>query len=182
LIAKHSFGEVDFSGPAEPELKSPDAALDHFEFLAEDERDPRGDFAASLCDVLGRRGHIVVYNAGFESQRLTELARWLPDYKRRMAKIQDRLWDLWPIIRSNIYHPGFQGSFSLKAVAPALVPELTYEDMEIAHGEAAGLAWEEVIRTAFDSEERKRLRNALLAYCRQDTLALAKMVVRLRSA
>jgi hypothetical protein len=41
-----------------------------------------------LCNVLAKRGHIVVYNAGFESQRLGELADWRP---RRIENIQERL-------------------------------------------------------------------------------------------
>ena len=46
------------------------AAPEHFEFLATDGSDPRCEFIDSLCDALGESGSIVVYNAGFESQRL----------------------------------------------------------------------------------------------------------------
>lgn len=41
-----------------------------------------------------------------------------------------------------IYHPAFAGSFSLKAVLPALVFEMTYDGMDVADGTDAGLAWE----------------------------------------
>jgi hypothetical protein len=160
--------------------EAPNGGLEHFEFLAEDEQDPRRDFVDSLCAALGRRGHIVVYNQGFESQRLSELARWLPDYKSRISRIHDRLWDLLLLVRNGVYHPEFQGSFSLKSVLPALVPDLTYEGMEIANGENAGLAWASMVRGTVGAAERERLHNALLAYCRKDTLALAKLVARLQ--
>ena len=62
----------------------PDVAPEHFEFLAMDSSDPRPAFISSLCDALGERGNIVVYNEQFESQRLWELASWLPEYRHRV--------------------------------------------------------------------------------------------------
>ena len=61
-------------------------------------------------------------------------------------EIQSRLWDLLPVVRNHVYHPRFAGSFSLKDVLPALVPEMTYGGMEIANGQDAGLAWESLVR------------------------------------
>ena len=92
----------------------------------------------------------------FESQRLSELAAWLPEFAGRIKKIQRRLWDLLPVVRNHVYHPAFAGSFSLKAVLPALVPEMTYEGMEVANGQDAGLAWESLIRGGLDQAERDR--------------------------
>ena len=54
--------------------REPGAAPEHFEFLATTRDDPRREFIGSLCHALGESGSIVVYNAGFESQRLSELA------------------------------------------------------------------------------------------------------------
>ena len=45
-----------------------------------------------------------------------------------------------------MYHPKFGGSYSIKAVLPALAPEMTYEGMEVAHGAQAGVAWEQMVR------------------------------------
>jgi hypothetical protein len=159
----------------------PDAAPEHFEFLADDDRDPRREFVSSLCDALDRRGPIIVYNATFESQRLREMADWLPEYAGAIARIQERLWDLWPFVKRHVYHPQFHGSFSLKTVLPALVPGLSYESMEVAHGDEAGLAWDQMIRSGVDASERQRLKSALLAYCGQDTLAMVKILDRLRT-
>jgi hypothetical protein len=96
-----------------------DGDLEHFEFLADDERDPRRDFLGSLIDVLAKRGRIIAYNAGFESQRLSDLANWFPRYRDKIARIQSRLWDLLPFVRTHVYHPKFLGSYSLEAVLPA---------------------------------------------------------------
>ena len=86
------------------------------------------------------------------------------------------------MVRNHVYHPEFGGSFSLKAVLPALVPEMTYEGMEVPNGQAAGLAWQAMISGDSSEAERKAKRKALLAYCGQDTLALAKLLEALRTA
>src|SRR5208337_4267091 len=134
---------------------------------------------SALCNTLADRGSIVVYHQQFESQRLSDLAPRLPEFSERIEKIQCRLWDLLPIIRDHVYHPAFGGSYSLKSVLPALVPDMTYEGMEVADGQAAGLAWESLVRGELDGWEREKIRKALLDYCGQDTLALVKLLDRL---
>jgi len=49
---------------------TPGAAVEHFEFLAEDGNDPRRSFFNGLSRVVGDTGNIVAYNASFEIQRL----------------------------------------------------------------------------------------------------------------
>ena len=159
-------------------MRKPGAELEHHEFLATDRTDPRREFITSLCSVLGKSGSIVVYSA-FESQRLSDLAAWLPEFSARIEKIQRRLWDLLPVVRSHVYHPKFAGSYSIKNVLPTLVPTMTYEGMDVADGTDAGLAWESLIRGGLDQAERDRIGKALLAYCGQDTLAMLKLLERL---
>jgi hypothetical protein len=74
--------------------RQPGAAPEHFEFLATDKSDPRPAFISALCDVLGDWGSIVVYHQHFESERLSDLALWLPQFSARVKRIQSRLWDL----------------------------------------------------------------------------------------
>ncbi|HUA14771.1 MAG TPA: DUF2779 domain-containing protein [Verrucomicrobiae bacterium] len=161
-------------------VREPGAEPEHHEFLAEDRSDPRREFTTSLLAAVGQSGSIVVYNQQFEETRLSELAGRLPEFAEKVKTIQARLFDLLPIIRNHVYHPAFAGSYSLKSVLPALVPEMSYEGMEVADGGAAGLAWEMMIRTP-DVAERERLRKALLNYCGQDTLAMFKLLQTLRN-
>ena len=160
--------------------REPGAAPEHFEYLATDASDPRRDFISSLYAAMGESGSIIAYNASFESQRLVELAAWLPEFAGRIKKIQRRLWDLLPVVRNHVYHPAFAGSYSLKAVLPALVPEMTYAGMAVANGQDAGLAWESLVRSGLNQSEREKTRKALLDYCGQDTLALVRLVEKLR--
>jgi hypothetical protein len=155
-------------------------APEHVEFLATDKGDPRPAFISALCDALGDCGSIVVYNQQFESQRLSELAAWQPEFSGRISKIQRRLWDLLPIIRDYVYHPAFGGSYSLKSVLPALVPEMTYDGMEVADGQAAGLAWSSLINGKLAKDEADRIWKALLDYCAQDTLAMVTLLEKLQ--
>ena len=79
-----------------------------------------------------------------------------------------------------VYHPAFGGSYSLKSVLPALVPEMTYEGMEVADGQSAGQAWESLVGGGLGEVERERIRKALLDYCGQDTLGMVKLVEKLQ--
>jgi hypothetical protein len=169
------FGQIPFQWSVHVQRKGRNE-LEHHEFLAEDAGDPRLAFLKSLIGVLGDAGHIVVYNQSFESSVLASLAGCFPEYQPEVNGLQKRLWDLLPVIRSHTYHIDYQGSFSLKDVLPALVPEMTYEGMAVAEGNEAGLAWERMIHGQIDEAEKRQLRTALLAYCRQDTLAMVKLL------
>ena len=90
--------------------------------------------------------------------------------------------DLLPVIRNHVYHPDFGGSFGLKRVLAALVPELRYEDLTINEGGMASLELERLLFQGAELAEdaRAQLRGDLLRYCCQDTLGLVKLLGRLR--
>jgi predicted RecB family nuclease len=161
--------------------RAPGAEPEHHEFLATDASDPRRDFISSLCNMLGNSGSIVVYSS-FECQRHSDLATWFPEFADRINAIQTRLFDLLPVVREHTYHPAYAGSYSIKSVLPALVPEMTYEGMEVADGQAAGRAWGFLVRGSLDCGERDRVKKALLDYCGLDTLALVRLQEKLRVA
>jgi hypothetical protein len=71
------------------------------------------------------------------------------------------------------------GSYSLKSVLPVLVPEMTYEGLEISVGEMASQAYFTMGEMS-DPKELARLRKALLEYCRQDTLGLVRLLEKMR--
>ena len=91
--------------------EKPDAEPEHYEFLATDGGDPDASSSVRCVGALGDSGSIVVY-AAFESQRLSELAAWLPEFAEQIKAIQSRLWDLLPVVRNHVYHPAFAGSYS----------------------------------------------------------------------
>jgi len=150
---------------------SADGTLRHSEFLHDGTDDPREAFVATLIDALGTEGPVLVYS-GFEAARLRELAAALPQYAPRLEAIAGgRLVDLLQLVRAYCYHPAFHGSFSIKAVLPALVPHLTYDGLAISDGSLASMAYAEMIKPTTTSERRADIRESLLEYCRTDTLA-----------
>ena len=152
-------------------------ALTHAEFLADGNIDPRRTFAESLVEELGSsEERIVVYNAGFEGSVIREMADLYTDISPKLLAIKARLWDLLPVVRNNVYYPEFGGSFSIKAVAPVLAPEVSYAALDgVAEGSAASDAFVRVAKSEFlDGENESQLRSSLLKYCRLDTFAMVK--------
>jgi predicted RecB family nuclease len=180
IIRTHPYQQIPFQWSAHIQHR-PGAEPQHFEFLASNASDPRHEFITSLFVALPETGSMVVYNQQFESTRLDELAAWLPEYAERIRSIQSRLWDLLPVVRSSVYDPAFAGSYSLKSVLPALVPGMSYTNMAVGNGQDAGLAWTSLVRGGLDRGECDRIKKALLDYCGQDTMALVKLLERLRS-
>lgn len=133
-------------------------------------------FIKSLCEVVKGACTIIVYNQGFESSRLDDLAQWLAEYRPEIDEIKRKLWDLLATLRRNVYHPAFGGSFSLKKVAAVLLADLSYEKLAVADGAQAGLAWVKLTDPGTTDEDKKRLKQGLMEYCGMDTLALAKLL------
>ena len=154
--------------------EAPGASLEHREFLAEGPEDPRRPLAESLLEVLGQAGSIVVYS-GYERRTIRALADWLPELSGELLPLCDRLFDLLKVMQANYCHPGFGGSYSIKQVLPVMAPEMSYSNMSIADGQAAGWGWLEML-SAEKAEEKVAQRDALLAYCRQDSLAMVKVL------
>jgi hypothetical protein len=58
-------------------------------------------------------------------------------------------------VKEHVYHLEFHGSFSLKAVLPALVQGFSYEGMEVSHGGEAGMVWDHMVRGNSSPEEKE---------------------------
>jgi hypothetical protein len=162
---------------------SEDGTLMHHEWLAEGPGDPRAAIAARLVEACRGLDVVVAYNASFESMVLGELAQAVPGHAEALNGIRARLVDALPLVREHVYHPDFGGSFSLKAVLPALVPDMDYGGLEVAGGRAASLALDRLMfgGDALSDEERARTRDALLRYCATDTLGVVRLIQRLEA-
>ena len=153
---------------------SPDT-LCHVSFLHDGDGDPREGFSTTLLDAVGSEGTIVVYS-GYEQTIIRQLAKEFPQHEVRLLMLCDRLFDLLAVVRTHYYHPNFHGSYSIKAVLPALVPDITYSDLEIQDGSNASAAFAQMIAPATEEPERGRIRDALLDYCQMDTMAMVRLL------
>ena len=147
--------------------------LEHIDHLHEGSDDPRPRLAERLLDALGRTGTICTYS-NYERRVLRDLAAALPERAAALGAIQARLFDLLPVVRNNYYHSAFRGSFSIKRVLPALVPESGYDDLSIADGQTAAARYVAALGSA-DSAERRRTFEELRAYCERDTRAMVEL-------
>ena len=158
-----------------------DGGYDHFEFLAEGPEDARPVLAARMIEATQHAARVVTYSS-FEKTRIRSLQKSVPHLEAELKELEVKLLDLLPVVRNNVYHPDFQGSFSIKYVLNPLVPELSYDDLVIVDGMIASV---EIARLLFVSgkippDQIDKTRKDLLEYCKRDTWAMVKLVERLR--
>lgn len=147
---------------------------EHHEFIHTEDSDPREPFIQSLLEVLGNSGSIVVYSASFEGGRLKEIAEAFPQYQEQIENILNRLWDQLVVFRKYYCDSKFKGSNSIKNVLPVLVPELSYQTLEVQEGGAAMVEYARMIALP-DGEEKETVKHNLLEYCKLDTQAMVEI-------
>jgi len=167
---------VTSSEVARSEKRNKKTGINHYEFLGIPPGDPRREFIETLLERLGSYGSIIVWNKTFEMSRLREIARDFPEYASRIEPLFDRVVDLMvPFRKKHLYLPEFNGSYSLKAVLPALIPELSYKGLGIQEGGAASLSYEQLYHEE-DPEVVEKIRRDLLEYCKLDTWAMVRIM------
>ena len=150
--------------------------LEHAEFLDLGAEPPMRRLTEHLLKALGTAGPIVVYTP-YERRIVAELAARFTELAAPLAALNERIVDLHPPTRRHYYHPAMQGSWSIKAVLPTVAPDLSYAALgEVQDGFAAQTAYFEAVDPRTPDGRRAALRRALLDYCRQDTLALVRLV------
>ena len=154
-------------------LQSPDAELEHFEYLHTENSDPSESVIAKLKEFIGSQGSVIVWSKRFEKGINAQLAERHPEDAVFLGDINDRIYDLMDIFQKQLYvHPGFKGRTSIKKVLPVLAPTLSYQDLEIKEGGAAMEAWYEMVFGNKSTDERKEVAQNLLTYCNLDTYAM----------
>lgn len=154
----------------------------HFEWIAGSQEDPRPALAAEVLRACGGADLVVAFNAHFERRCLELLAAGAPSHAEAIAAILGRLHDLKDAVEVGIYHPEFGGSYSLKPVIAALLPDLAYDDLDVAEGATASVRLRRLMFEpgTFTDAERAATRQQLLTYCGHDTLVMVKLLEKLR--
>jgi predicted RecB family nuclease len=153
----------------------------HSAFLHDGQGDPRAEFVETLASAVGGEGSLLHWGS-YEPQQLRALAaRGVPGAAELAEEWARRAVDMLPLVKEHLYLEEFRGSYSIKAVLPALVPDLSYAGMEVADGEAAVRAYLRQRGLPLDDPERASLRSALEDYCQLDTLAMVRVFQALRA-
>jgi hypothetical protein len=161
--------------------EAPTSELEHLEYLADPSQDPRIGFIKQLIHDCGSSGDILVYNIVFEKGKLKDLIEVFPEHSNELRGIVNRLKDLMiPFQQKWYYTPEMKGSYSIKSVLPALVPELSYNDLEIKEGGTASNTFLSMVNGTFEGDVEDK-RRQLLEYCKLDTYAMVKILETLKS-
>jgi hypothetical protein len=156
---------------------SEDGEVSHGAYLAEGEGDPRPAVAEALVRALDGAATVLAWNAVFEKECLSILAESCPEQADVLLAARANTEDLLPVVRNHVYHPEFRGSFSIKDVAPALLPGMSYDDFEVTDGQVASFLLERLLSRpgGLSAEARQVLREQLIAYCRHDTAVMVDL-------
>ena len=151
-----------------------DGKIEHWEFLAKEKKDFRKQMIQTFIDIVSKNtDKIIVYNAAFEKSVLKEMGILYPDLEHKIDSIIERIEDLLFFIKQNFYHPKFNGSFSLKKVLPALLPnEKEYSEGGVSGGDQAQEQFYNIICNNYNDNKKKSVLDDLIAYCKKDTLSL----------
>jgi len=155
-------------------MLSRNGEVSHHAYLADGKGDPRPRVAEALASALDGAATLLAWNAAFEKQCLTMLAESAPEHAAALLEARDKTQDLLPVVRNHVYHPEFRGSFSIKAVVKALLPEMAYDDLDVADGQTASFLLERLLcrPQELSAAAQAGLREQLVAYCNHDTAVM----------
>ncbi|HEG2429977.1 TPA: DUF2779 domain-containing protein [Campylobacter jejuni] len=152
--------------------------LEHKEFLSECRIDPRYELAKNLINDIPKDACVIAYNASFEKGVIRNLAITYPELSEYLLNIEKNIKDLMlPFQNKDYYHYKMQGSYSIKKVLPALIPDMekAYKDLELIHNGNEAMQSFELMQN-MDQNTQVKYRKALLEYCKLDTLAMVKIL------
>jgi len=158
-------------------LRQPDGELEHYEYLSESGKEiPMPELLATMRQQIGDKGSVIVWYKVFETGRNSEMAKAYPEYAEFLEGVNNRVFDLMEVFSKQHYvHHKFNGSSSIKAVLPVLVPEFSYKELDIQNGAIASIRWYDAAVGNMTDEQAKNTFASLLKYCCLDTLAMVKI-------
>lgn len=157
-------------------LASANSEPEHFEYLHESNSDPSEFVIKELMNRIRPTGSIIVWNKNFERTINNKLAERHPAYKIFLDDLNNRFFDLEEIFNKQLYvDAGFVGKTSLKNILPVLVPELSYDKLEISDGITASRGWFNMVSKNLTEAEKNEIASSLREYCKLDTYAMYKI-------
>ena len=153
--------------------------IEHFEFLAHELEIP-AQMAQFMSESTGMTGTFISWHKSFEIGRNRDMIDWLPDHEEYLEYMSSNMFDLEDIFKNQYVDYRFHGSTSIKKVLPVLLPELSYEDLDVQNGTMALDLWGRMVLDDNFKEDKTEVRSKLLEYCKLDTWAMVKLYKKLR--
>lgn len=164
-------------------IKYEDGRVEHKEFLADEEMDPRWELAKKLCEDIPQDATVLAYNMSFEKGVIKKLALNYEELGSHLLNINENMKDLMiPFAKKWYVTPEMQGSYSIKYVLPALIPKMAqaYQELKgVKNGSDAMNVFANLSK--MENDEKEKMRSSLLQYCKLDTLAMVKILEKLKS-
>jgi hypothetical protein len=154
-----------------------DGSINHKEFII---TTAKGNITLALVKQMKKdidaSKSTIVWHMNYEKDRNKKLAELHPKYKDFLEEMNNNIFDLKTIFSKNYYVDyRFKGSASIKKVLPILIPELSYDNLNIRKGDQASERWEKMIDKNTNFEEKEKIKHDLLKYCQLDTWAMVKI-------
>lgn len=163
-------------------IREAGSEVEHYEFLHKENSDPSRPLVEQLVKDIGTEGSVLVWYEQFEKGRNAELGDMLPEYKKAMESINNRVVDLMIPFQKKWYDdPRFEGSASIKQVLPVVCPELSYKELGIQEGGSAQRLWMEAVLDGKRVDQKEKILSDLVEYCKLDTLAMVEIYKKLSS-
>jgi len=157
-------------------LDTPTAELKHYMYLHTENSNPVTPLTESLQKAIGPTGSVIVWHKDFESARNKEMAEYNKAYFDFYNNINERMIDLEIPFQQDWYAiKEFKGKSSIKYVLPALIPELSYKDLEIQDGLTTGRIWSEIVIDKKNTSNKDKMFKEMKKYNTLDTLAMVKI-------
>ena len=150
---------------------APDAPLQHLEFIASSNTDPRPELAKALVAAISTPGPVFAWNGNSTEGPITEkLCSHYSDGASTLQRIADscRANDPLRKFRLLMYFPKMAGDWGLKSIAKSILPANPYAGLAIKNGVDAMKGYEKYLAMPI-GPDRAQLEVDLKEYCGVDT-------------
>ncbi|PJE57809.1 MAG: hypothetical protein COU81_04095 [Candidatus Portnoybacteria bacterium CG10_big_fil_rev_8_21_14_0_10_36_7] len=162
-------------------LRTPDAELEHYEYLHAENSNPMPKLLKQLKEDIGNEGTVLTWNMSYEKGCNDRMVALYPKHAEFLAELNERIDDLMsPFSEMWYFHKDFFGSASVKKVMPVLAPELSYKELNVGDGLLARRMWTQTILEGKYQDSRSQIMEDLIKYCTLDTFAMVRILEVLR--
>jgi hypothetical protein len=150
--------------------------IEHFEYLANKLELPE-KMLALMKEFTGlNKGIFISWHASYEKGKNSEMIEMFPEYREYLIYMNENMFDLEDVFKEDYVDYRFKGYTSIKKVLPIIVPNLSYDELDVKNGTMALDLWGRIaLKGEFEEGEKEKIRKNLLEYCKLDTWAMVEI-------
>ncbi|MCL0035522.1 DUF2779 domain-containing protein [Thermodesulfovibrionales bacterium] len=152
-----------------------DGRLTHFEYLSKTIKNAILGLIEFMKKTISSAGSVIFWHASFENSKNKEMAEIYSEHSEFLFDLNKRTFDLEKVFKKDYLIPEFRGRTSIKVVLPALIPKISYKNLDIQDGGMAMEQWRIMVFGDITEIKRQKIADNLLEYCKMDTLAMVEI-------